>query len=646
MFLLWFAEASCRSQIATARAVSSEFGEDQTHKSGIQDWARIGDRNSERDVNRVVSKHGTTLPVPITEIAIKNQTIPWISPKNWLQYIVDHSLVYMLSGLSYETKNQVGWTWREFWSKWRTLNPDFDLFYKDDFDPSTTIGLYVHGDEGRTLKKNALMVTSLQSILGHGFNEKRMKRDRDGEKLQVNFAGHTAMTRFVISVLPKVTYQSDPEVFHTFIDKVAEELKDLLEIGLRDSLTGVTYKFVVLGVKGDMPYLQKVGRLKRSWNTTVKRGQQRKEPPGVCHLCLAGTPMYPCEDTSHKPCWAPTIGVKVPWSATPGILKCLPHDRVHPGSHFKADLWHCIHLGIGKSFISSTVHLALDLVPASNNDERFEWLTDHYVRWCRSVQTCTYVSKISAYLISYNDARGASGNWSKGSLTRNLMRWLVALLNDLRPNRGHLLLVAKRAAMDLNVLLSFLYNAALFLDRDECNFVYKKGMCFLQTYTDLATKLFNLGRPHLFPLFPKGHAVHHIWYTIYLDSIEYGFSMNPLSASCQQDEDTVGRTSRLSRRVSVKLTMRRTLERHLLTCYKVWKDAKLIMWKRCGKGMGQVGHDERWTGSKSFHWWLSNMMKTSDFGKPGYSKKTWFFCHDHKKEGSRGWRCIYIYMYI
>jgi hypothetical protein len=39
-------------------------------------------------------------------------------------------------------------------------------------------------------------------------------------------------------------------------------------------------------------------------------------------------------------------------------------------------------------------------------------------------------------------------------------------------------------------------------------------------------------------------------------------------------------------------------------------------------------------------------MKTSDFGKPGYSKKTWFFCHDHKKEGSGGWRYIYIYAHV
>ena len=577
MILLLLAKASCRSQIATARAVSSEFGKKETHGSGIQDWARIGDANSERDVNRVVSKQRTFLEVPITELVIKGKHYPWINPKNWMKFIVDRGLLYLLSGLTFENRNQVGWTWREFWSKYQILNPDFDLFFKDDFDPATTIGLYVHGDEGRTLKRNALMVTCVQSILGYGFNQQRMKRDRDGEKLQVNFKGHTAMTRFLISVLPKTFYQDDPEVFHLIMEKFSTEMKDLLDNGLYDHFTGQTFKFVIVGVKGDMPYLQKIGKLKRSWNTALKRGRQRKEPPGVCHLCLAGTTQFPCEDTRDSPCWLPTIGVRVPWNETPGIVRILPHNRSDPGSFFKADVWHCIHLGIGKSFIASTVQVALEFVPASNNDQRFEWLTQHYVQWCRAVKSNTFVSKISAYLVSYNDARGATGAWSKGSLTRNLMKWLVALLTDLRPPREHVLIAAKRAAMELNACLSFLYDAALFLESNECRFVYNKGMCFLQTYSDLAQKMFDRGQPHLYPLFPKGHAVHHIWHGIMSDCQQHGFSLNPLTASCQQDEDKIGRVSRLSRRVNVRLTILRTLQRHRMACYKIWKEAKLIM---------------------------------------------------------------------
>ena len=484
----------------------------------------------------------------------------------------------MLSGLTFEDRELVGFTWREFWRQYEVLNPDFGLFYKESFDPSTTIGLYIHGDEGRTLKRNALMVTSIQSVVGSGFNAKRLKRPREDQKLQVNFAGHTFMTRLVVSALPKQQYQSDPDVFHTTMDVFAQHLLDLLETGLADPITGVIYKFCVLGIKGDMPYLQKVARLKRSWNTTVKRGSARKEPPGVCHLCLAGTSRYPCEDTSSSPCWVPTIGVKVPWDVTPEFLRLLPHDRVHPGTYLKPDLWHCIHLGIGKAFVASTLQVALQVVPGSNNDSRFQWLTDHYENWCRTHKRNMFVSKISAYLVSYNDATGATGNWSKGSLTANLMKWLAAVLDDLpEVDDQGTLGKCKDATKALNFALSFLYNAALFLERDECRYVSARGMSFLQTYTALARQMYDLGNWHLYPLFPKIHAVHHVWHGLHSDAMSCGFSMNPLTASCQQDEDVIGRVSRVSRRVNIRVTMQRTLERHLMACYKVWKDANLLV---------------------------------------------------------------------
>lgn len=496
-----------------------------------------------------------------------------MSPVSWLQFIVGHGLVYMLSGLSFDNKDQVGSVWREFWAKYRVLNQNFELFNRD-FDPSSTIALYLHGDEGRTLKRGAIMVTSIQSVLGFGFNQKRLKRALGGYRLHVNFAGHTATTRFAIHTLPKVAYHSDPDVFHITMDHLADQMKYLFETGVRDSMSGTTFKFVLIGAKGDMPYLQKLGHLKRSWNTTVKRGLSRKEPAGVCRL--AGTPRYPCEDTSHTPCWTPTIAVKLPWIETPGLLKKLLHDPTHPASFFKPDLWHCIHLGVGKSFIASTIQMALDLVPATNNEERFQWLTDHYVAWCRRVKTNTFVSKISAYLVAM-DGTGATGNWSKGSLTRGLMRWLVALLTDLAPPPDSLLLVAKRAAKDLNDCLSFLYNCPLFLQANECKYVCSKGMSFLQIYSHLANKMYEEGRWQLYPLLPKSHAVHHIWHQLNEDSTTHGFGMNPLTASCQQDEDCVGRLSRLSRRVNIKTVMARTLERHRMNCFKVWKDNRLLV---------------------------------------------------------------------
>ena len=579
MLVLSRAEASCSSQINTARAVTSEMGEDVARKSGIHDWAKIHDKNSERDVHRVVNKHRTKLNIAISELDVQSQKVPWISPRAWLLFIVTHGLMYMMSGLRYEEKHLVGRMWEQFWTQYEPLHPDFGFFERQNIDYKKTVALFVHGDEGRTLKRGGLMVTSIQSVLGTGFDQTRLKRPRDMDdtgKLHVNFAGHTFLTRFVVSVIPKTEYQSNPDYFHDAMDLFAQEMKDLLENGITDAATGEVWRFVVVGVKGDMPYLQKIGKLKRSWNTTVKRGNARTAPRGVCHLCLAGTQDLPCEDTSDNACWIPTVGVQVPWDSMPGILRYLPHDRSHPGSFLQPDLWHCIHLGIGKAFLASTLQVALETVPASNNEERFQWLTNHYHQWCRSVKRSSYVAKITAYLVSYGDGPGATGNWSKGSLTTNLARWLEVLLNDLGGDQEGLLTICGEAIKQLNNALSFLYNAPLFLERLECEYVCSRGMYFVQTYTALASKCFALNRSHLYPLFPKLHAVHHIFLTLHQQATNHGYGANPLAASCQLDEDTIGRVARVSRRVSSRLVIRRTLQRHLMTSWQVWRDAGLL----------------------------------------------------------------------
>lgn len=556
--------------------MTEEFGRERAEQSGIAQWAKINSGNSERDVHRLVKKQQTKLEVPITEINIQETLMPWISPKAWLQYLISHGLLYMLSGLQFEQRHLLERTWQEFWVRYEGLHPGFSLFSMEGISLKNTIALYLHGDEGRTLKKHALMVTSLQSVLGNGFSSRRKKRPREQDRLQVNFAGHTHLTRFVCSVVPKAHYQGNPSFFQDMMKELGKELKILLTEGIVDPITGILWRFAVIGIKGDMPYLQKVGNLRRSWNTGIKRGSERKAARGVCHLCLAGQANFPCEDTADLPCWLPTVGVRVPWDSKPPILDFVPHDESHPGNFFKPDVWHCVQLGIGKSFLSSTLQVALEVVPGANNDARFDWLTSHYLAWCKQNKKRSFVNKISAYLISMGDSTGAVGNWSKGSVTTSLMLWLVPLIDELGPDSRGWLARCKQAAKSLNTVLIFLYNAPLFLEQDECVFVVKHGMGFLQAYTGLARDAFHENKPHLWPLVPKVHSFHHTWDFIRSDCAAYQYSMNPFSASCQLDEDTVGRISRVSRRVNIRLCAQRTLQRHLMACWGVWREAGVL----------------------------------------------------------------------
>ena len=84
------------------------MGETSARASGIYDWAKTNEKNSERNVQRVVKRHGTRLDVPITKMKVQDQHVPWINPKSWFEFIMSRGLLYMMSGLCFEERHLVG----------------------------------------------------------------------------------------------------------------------------------------------------------------------------------------------------------------------------------------------------------------------------------------------------------------------------------------------------------------------------------------------------------------------------------------------------------------------------------------------------------------------------------------------------------
>jgi len=439
-------------------------------------------------------------------------------------------------------------------------------------DFSRTAACLIHGDEGRTLKKGGMLVTSLQSAIGRGFDQKRVRaNDRNNgqaRKLQVNFAGHSFTTRFVVSTIPKTAYEAQPEVFNDAIDHVARSCNRLFQNGFLDRARNEVFRICILGVKGDAPYLSKVAHFYRSYNTFAKRGDERGPPKGCCPYCLAGTSLCAAEEiATATPKWLPTVAVKLPWTREPAIIKHLMHDRGDPASFFKSDIWHVFHLGFGRSWISSVIQLLLPFLPCSNLDEKWDYLTDHYMQWCRANNKQSHVSRISAYLVSYGDATGAMGNWHKGALTTNLSQWLVDLLGSEGRDPDGLLVKCREATFRVNSLFSTLYKAGAFLGESECAHVAEQGLRFLAVYAELALRMYRANRQFLFPLYPKLHIWHHLILTVKQSGERNQSAINPAMYACQIDEDLIGKASRLSRRVNIRKVASRTLERYLAAAY-------------------------------------------------------------------------------
>ncbi|CAE7257460.1 unnamed protein product, partial [Symbiodinium necroappetens] len=572
--------ASCVSQIEFARAMTEEFGDEAAAATGVSEWAQAGLGNSERDVHRVIKRQGLRLELEFSEMRLGDGlSIDWIRPMIWLKYIVEHNLWFHLAGLTCPNLKQCQNTWSGYWERFFQLNPDFDK--PAGFDVQNTAALYIHGDEGRTLKKAALMIMGFQSCLGYGcsVNGRTRKRKADGDiGFQVNYAGHSYTTRFVTNMMSK-------QVTESSFDMAAEELaKDLSQCLLTGyTYGGVTYRFCVVACKGDWPFLLRAGHLNRHFSRSIKKLGNEARGKGVCHLCMAGTENYPAEECGYTdPKWLETVPAPPPWPRTPPLLRHLACSRTDPGTFFQPDLWHTVHLGIGKSFAASCITMLILTLPAYcclTMEKRWETVSADYVSWCKANKRQAFITKIGPSLVNYGDSSGAVGGWHKGVLTTNLLLWLDCVLSQNTCLGEKKVIVAARAAQCINSMFRFLYTAGAFLSMNEGAYVSKQGLLFLRSYCELAQIFYSEGKPGLYPLIPKLHSMDHLMLRVYFDSHRCGFSCNPLATGCQQDEDVVGRVSRVSRRVSIRRVIRRTFERYLAGSFAVWLESGLLITK-------------------------------------------------------------------
>ena len=563
-------EASCVSQIRTAKAVAEDFGQEAAAQKGILHWAKADVTHSEREAHRIIRKQKTTLDVPIRSVKCDGIDVPWIDPQSWLRWWVKNGHWPHLAGCDRGDYTGAERNLTEFWECYKKIDPGFELFHLDGVDFSKTLPMMIHGDEGRTLKKNGMMITSLQSCLGRGYDPKRV-RQKTGN-LQVNFSGHTFVTRAVVSTVPKTTYDCQPQLFDDMMEQIAKSCSEMFSVGLGG------YKVVILGVKGDAPYLSKVARFYRSYNTTAKRGDERGPPKGCCPYCLAGTRLCAAEEIgTSRPAWLATVAMKLPWVRTPSVIKHLMHEPADPAAFFKSDIWHVYHLGFGRSWICSILQLLITHLPLPNLDEKWSFLSDHYLQWCRSNRRQCHVSRITPYLVSYGEATGAMGNWHKGALTANLTAWLVILLEEGPRDSDGLLMKCCAATRRINAMFSVLYRSGLFLGEMECAFVAEQGLQYLSCYQELALQMYRSNRQHLFPLYPKLHVMHHILLEVKSKGTAVKTAMNPMAFSCQMDEDVVGRASRLSRRVNIRKVAYRTLQRYLVAAHGAFVKSGLLV---------------------------------------------------------------------
>ena len=200
---------------------------------------------------------------------------------------------------------------------------------------------------------------------------------------------------------------------------------------------------------------------------------------------------------------------------------------------------------------------------------RLEAVTNRYLSWCSTMQVRPMVKGFTRDKLSWSTTNHfPSGHWVKGGATTQIMQWLVEECKRLKPllQKDRLFNVTAAAAVAMNSFLSGLYKHNLWIPSAEGARLASVGRRFLQLYGE-AVRLCFESRQALFSLQPNLHRVDHLVTDMEEQAASCEYCCNPLLWATQMDEDFVGRGARVSRCVSAKKVILRTLQRGMENCH-------------------------------------------------------------------------------
>ena len=593
---LGLAEASSyRAAVRTARGVVADLGEAATSASpGLCELSKVSEGHSERDGHNVVAKKfGLTLPVRVTELQKSpGMTYPgrlsMLRLVSWFKFLVEYNAFHVLCGLQQANKKREGHILAEFWRRYRIQNPDHPMWHLVDsglLDPSHTAPLLLHGDEGRSRKRAAVLVLSWHSALGLGTEAaNRERKSSPYLSMKLNYLGPTHTSRMLAAVLPRMT--KDAEALTEILKVVAQDAKRLMFEGVPGA-DGKKRFAVCIGAIGDWAWLMKAGNLSRGYTHCIKRPQRADaNPVGICHLCSAGMRDIPFEHlTSYKryerrddatPTWWHTRFSQSAFAEPVTPLREIPWADSQPESFYHFDLFHCFHLGLGRYFIAGALVLASENMCGSRLPDRFDELSQLYLAWCEAEHKSPFLISITQAKLNWQDtSQYPAGLWTKGHVTTSLCHFFeswAALQGFPENSLLHDCLEACRA---IRKAVRILYSRDVWLSQEDALEAANSGLKFVSLYGMLALKSWQQSRA-LFPHVPKEHGLEHLFFELRYLAKRHEFTMNPAVFSCQMDEDYIGRVSRVTRRTSAQQVVQRTIERSLQAAFAQWSAAGYI----------------------------------------------------------------------
>ena len=553
-------------------------------------FSECSEGNAERDAHRFFSRYNLRLPLNLVPIRPdKPQGIKGLKLQDWCHFLLHRNCWHMLCGLLRPDPSRDKAIWSDFWAKFEKAQPEHEVFSlarAGTIQLSNAAAVVYHGDEGRGRKKQPFLVTSFKSCLGRGLAPGLRASKAKGVsqhyiKQKCNYVGSVYTTHMLSRVLPKHLYRKDDESVQDIFNFGANCADDVGRHGVVDTRSGERFWMICIAVTGDWQFLVKCGRLARSYYNCEKgKGQtgRQEQPKGICHLCRAGQRDYPFEQLgTRNPFWLPTMHTESGFKSVPAFtrLMCL---RQKPEAMFQFDIWHGFTLGVGKTFVASTLALVSDLFPGRSKDARFESLSSNYLDWCKANGQTAYLSYICKETILWPSTNEMpSAIWSKGAATTVLLRWLNAWNQDADLSENVLYQLQKEACGCINSFFAQLYELDAWIPSATAIELGELGLHFLATYDKLAKEAYRQGKV-LYMFVPKHHQLHHAFLVdLFLAGHRQPYVINPLIYATQLSEDFIGKASRTARRVHASTVVERVILRYLTKAHQEWCNAGYII---------------------------------------------------------------------
>lgn len=257
--------------IRTAQSFVEEFP--SASSSSVGAMAKLNSHaNTERNVQSLATKFRLALPIEISTAIAGGHDIPWLRPSSWMSFLVRQNLWHMLAGLKVPDSRRCESIWTTFWERYRQINPKHSIF-QEKIPLERTAAFLLHGDEGRSKKKQAIMVLSMHSALGYGIRPANQRIKEGYCSMRLNYQQNTYTTRQLLVVCPKHLYENDgedgQETFQDLMTCIAEDIKHLTLNGVLDA-EGRRFHIAILNVMGDWPFIAKCGLLLRHFHHVAK----------------------------------------------------------------------------------------------------------------------------------------------------------------------------------------------------------------------------------------------------------------------------------------------------------------------------------------------------------------------------------------